>query len=637
MKPVFAQGSLVLAAVSALLAGCGMSRNDQLEAVARDWCMTIRASQIIPVYPLTEDVQPGDIYLVQVPVDQQQSLYKRRGFLALDNHLARLHPTGYAAFYDHSFLADEADRDKGLPAQWVRPDGDRKYWEPAPNAAFPSYSFATSNGAGFNLALPISGVPVGLSLMGAQSANGSITIGKTHTLGVDITSLHQQLRQWARDHREDLVPYSPAKGDRPSNYLRVITRVYATGRVNIALSDARTVSGGADVGLARPVDLINAKAPTSLDGTSDSTIDNYNRNLANLNAGLAESLRPTRVSGSNAGLSVEEINAKTEASRKASEDYRKKAQEEAAAKKKDLEDATESAAPKLEAEAEARRNFEEKLKAAQEAQASEEDAQKALERTQAAHEAAVRDHGESSQEARDAQSELDAAESTRRERSTASDAAKEELAAAKSTLNDAQAEAKAEHTRLATARGNLDAANAAVGTMAQIVPGGSLRVTAASSRFITMREDFDPPLVIGYLGFDVEIREGGEIGPPIPTHAQLDPAEAGHANAPSEPSDVLTGYRAEIIDLREAIDARPDSAAIYSASASRLGADWSTVYSAMRAGQPTMTAGETFGDLQLAYQSVEGTTKADRQRAIRDALQASIKAADEKAAGGAGQ
>ena len=35
-----------------------------------------------------------------------------------------------------------------------------------------------------------------------------------------------------------------------------------------------------------------------------------------------------------------------------------------------------------------------------------------------------------------------------------------------------------------------------------------------------MQEDFDPPLVIGYLGFDVAIFEGGQIGPPIPTHAR---------------------------------------------------------------------------------------------------------------------
>ena len=45
--------------------------------------MTIRGSQVIPVYPLTEDIQPGDVFLVQLPIDQQQKLYQQNGFLPL--------------------------------------------------------------------------------------------------------------------------------------------------------------------------------------------------------------------------------------------------------------------------------------------------------------------------------------------------------------------------------------------------------------------------------------------------------------------------------------------------------------------------------------------------------------------------
>ena len=72
-----------------MLAGCGgLSRREQLHRVAKDWCETIRASQVIAVYPLTQDVQPGDIFLVQTPIDKQQQAYKADGFLPLDNHLA---------------------------------------------------------------------------------------------------------------------------------------------------------------------------------------------------------------------------------------------------------------------------------------------------------------------------------------------------------------------------------------------------------------------------------------------------------------------------------------------------------------------------------------------------------------------
>ena len=44
------------------LIGCATT---QYEKVAREWCTAIRANQMIPVYPLNQDVRPGDVYLVQ--------------------------------------------------------------------------------------------------------------------------------------------------------------------------------------------------------------------------------------------------------------------------------------------------------------------------------------------------------------------------------------------------------------------------------------------------------------------------------------------------------------------------------------------------------------------------------------------
>ena len=40
-----------------------LNKQRALERVARDWCLTIRASQIIPVYPLDEDIQVGDVFV----------------------------------------------------------------------------------------------------------------------------------------------------------------------------------------------------------------------------------------------------------------------------------------------------------------------------------------------------------------------------------------------------------------------------------------------------------------------------------------------------------------------------------------------------------------------------------------------
>ncbi len=58
--------ALILAVAVAMLSGCATQKmsGDQLARVAKDWSLGIRASQIIPVYPLTEDLQPGDVFLV---------------------------------------------------------------------------------------------------------------------------------------------------------------------------------------------------------------------------------------------------------------------------------------------------------------------------------------------------------------------------------------------------------------------------------------------------------------------------------------------------------------------------------------------------------------------------------------------
>lgn len=53
---------LLMLLVACLTSSCGSlprSKDKELEQVAKDWSMTIRASQVIPVFPLTEDLQPG--------------------------------------------------------------------------------------------------------------------------------------------------------------------------------------------------------------------------------------------------------------------------------------------------------------------------------------------------------------------------------------------------------------------------------------------------------------------------------------------------------------------------------------------------------------------------------------------------
>jgi hypothetical protein len=343
-------------------AGCA-STEKQIQKVAKDWCMTVRGSQVIPVYPLTEDAQPGDVFLVQVPVDRQQEIYKRKGFLPLDNHIARIDPSGYADFYDHSFLGSNATNI--LPRDWIRPGGPGLYrgtngtntlsWQAAPHAAFPSYSFSVRNGAGLSLAVPVSGVPVGLSLLASDAASGSLQISDSRTLGVDTISLYRQLRNWASTNSDFLHYFGGGLTNAKPNYLRVITRVYAAGRMMVTLKDASNRSAGLDAGVPKPVNLLLPELPNGSNTTAENAVKNY----------------------TNAWNAMSEM---------------------------------------------------------------------------------------------------------------------------------------------------VKAAGAIATNASGVLPGGSLRLAAASSRTVSLDETFDPPVIFGYLGFDCAIFKGGVLGPPIPTYAVLDPS-----------------------------------------------------------------------------------------------------------------
>ena len=358
------QNASVIALLAGVCGGCASSET-QVQKAAKDWCMTIRGSQVIPVYPLTEDIQPGDIFLVQVPIDQQQSLYKLNGFLALDNHLDRINPTGYDRFYDHSFFVKGAPYE--LPRNWIRPTGTNQSWQLAPHAAFPSYSFTVRNGAGLNLAVPVQGVPVGLSLLASDAASGTIEIKDAYTMGVDTISLYQQLEAWAKANADFLGCFGP--GGKQTNYVRVVTRIYATGKMSVSLKDASSRSGGLDVGVPKPVNLLSPALPTGSTNTAEAALQNYTNGM--------------------------------------------------------------------------------------------------------------------------------------------------------NTLSQI-----------------VQAAGAAKDAAGNILPGGSLRLTAASARSVSMDESFTPPIVFGYLGFDCAIGENGELGAPIPTYAVLGrlPVQGTTRHVASDPS-----------------------------------------------------------------------------------------------------
>jgi hypothetical protein len=280
-----------IASVLVFVTGCACSSvQRELEQVAKDWSMVIRASQVIPVYPLTEDLQPGDVFLVQQTVDTQHTVYTQKGFLPLDNMIWRLQPANYQQFYGQSFgIGGEG---KALPQYFMKPDDAIAPWSPAPTASFPTYSISTRRGGGFNLALPIQGVPIGLSLLGGDAAQGTVTIADARTYGIDTISLHKQVSDWAEDERRFLANF--ASTEHHTNYLRVITRVYLTGKLNVSLESSRTRGGELTGGVRKPVDLVLPEAGTDPQKVS---MDDYKKRVDELNTMIENALKKSGAEG----------------------------------------------------------------------------------------------------------------------------------------------------------------------------------------------------------------------------------------------------------------------------------------------------------------------------------------------------
>jgi hypothetical protein len=240
--------TLVLAAILGSGGCADYLREKQLESVAKGWCQTIRASQVIPVYPLTADLRPGDVFMVQTPIASQASVYRQRGFLALDDHRTRLKKPGYGGVYFDGYFKDPYIVDPSDPHDYPSRKAEFFTGEDAaekaraslsaaaaPRAAFPTYTFEVSSGLSGAAALPIQGIPVGLNFLNTQKASGTVTIADARTYGASEEALYEGLTRWA-----------PV-------YLRVVSRVYLTGAVVVSLSRSDAGGAGVEVGKAPKV------------------------------------------------------------------------------------------------------------------------------------------------------------------------------------------------------------------------------------------------------------------------------------------------------------------------------------------------------------------------------------------------
>jgi hypothetical protein len=393
--------------------------------VAKDWCETIRASQVVPIYPLTADLQPGDLFLVQQTVASQHEAYEDAGFLPLPYKIARVDPTGYSDHYDTtSQTLSGSTLPGGIGAD--RPDPNTTALSAAPTAAFPTYAFEVNNGAAFDLAVPVSGVPVGLSAMGASGASVTVTIKDAKTYGVDAFSIDRDVRRWALDPEVRTFLKGMTSRDEPV-YVRVVSRVYLAREFDIAMNrrDSRGLGLSAGISSEGPSSLI---AATPNDDPNKTTAEDYEKNLAALNTSVSNSLKPP-VEGSPVG--------------------------------------------------------------------------------------------------------------------------------------------------------------------------GDLRFVAASASTVSLREKFDEPLVVGYVGFDMRVRVDGSLGPPIPTFRVLEEKQV--------PSDrefigAFTGGEGRYIDLFDAVLAMPTETArqeAFARAADQLGIAMATLYRSTLADETPREAWNTVFDAQL--------------------------------------
>ncbi len=131
---------------------------------------------------------------------------------------------------------------------------------------------------------------MGLSLMGGDAEQGTVTIADAHTYGVDTVSLRRDVLVWARDNRTFLRNFAP-EGDK-QNYLRIVSRVYLTGRLNISLQSSRSLGAAVSGGAPKPVDLV---VPSPGSDPQEVTLKSYEKNVEALNKMLEEGLKKIKL------------------------------------------------------------------------------------------------------------------------------------------------------------------------------------------------------------------------------------------------------------------------------------------------------------------------------------------------------
>ncbi|MEM1222496.1 MAG: hypothetical protein AAGH40_07000 [Verrucomicrobiota bacterium] len=253
--------------------GCAnQSRDKQLERVAKDWSMTIRASQVIPVYPLTEDLVPGDVFLVRHTANDQDKAYRKsEGFLPFDQHITRLGEFDYKDVYNDSF--GTGNNNFKAPYSWIFPPNgnealaaeapqpekgkqpDPTAWHQAPQASFPSYNVRVKSGGSAQLALPLQSVAVAFALTQSKELAVSVKLKDAKVYGIPLDMIIPSIRKWAslpsnKYYLNGIASKENEEDSAQDLYLRVVSRVYMIGGVDVSANNTSGFGAGLDASVA---------------------------------------------------------------------------------------------------------------------------------------------------------------------------------------------------------------------------------------------------------------------------------------------------------------------------------------------------------------------------------------------------
>ncbi len=212
--------------------GCGAAaRQTALRDTTRDWFATLRAAQVLPVYPLTEDLVPGDVFLVTVPLQQQHERYEREGRVPLDLAATRL-PAARTDFAD--YYADRYWRGSFAEGPFDRPE-EAEDPVPAPRAVFPRLRVEVTAAGDAAVGLPLQSIPLGLDLLRTTRAEVTVDLRDAFTYALPADAVLASLHAWAgRPEVRDTLG-EMAAGAAGTVYLRCVTRVYLARRVTVGI------------------------------------------------------------------------------------------------------------------------------------------------------------------------------------------------------------------------------------------------------------------------------------------------------------------------------------------------------------------------------------------------------------------